>query len=77
MSEADHAHIVRITKTSTKMTSDEIIGLQTKPIEDMTRWEVINALRSYAHPSAYHGLLSWSTAKLMSLLTYYRHEETE
>lgn len=47
-------------------------------IENMTRWEVINALRPHAHPSWYHQLLAWKTRELKALLYYYElPEESE
>lgn len=43
-----------------------------KSIEKMNRVEVIFALRSYAHPSWYHSILSMPTDGLKALLTYYK-----
>lgn len=48
-----------------------------KTIEQMNRTEVIEALRSVAHPSTFHSLLTWSTAHLKGLLAYYREDDKE
>lgn len=37
----------------------------------MNRWELLNALRSYAHPSWYQSLFDWPTSKLAVLLACY------
>lgn len=43
----------------------------------MDRWQVIDELRSHAHPSWFHSLLSWNTPRLKALLVYYREDEKE
>ncbi|HOB90126.1 MAG TPA: hypothetical protein PKG74_02220 [Candidatus Colwellbacteria bacterium] len=47
------------------------------PVETMRRFEVIQDLRYFAHPSFYHSLLSWSTPRLKALLVYYREVAKE
>lgn len=48
-----------------------------RPVESMSRFEVIQDLRYYAHPTWYHSLLSWSTPRLKALLVFYREDAKE
>ena len=43
----------------------------------MKREQVIDELRSHAHPSWFHSLLRWSTPQLKALLVYYRETDKE
>lgn len=40
-------------------------------IKEMSRWDTIQALRKYAHPSWFRFLLGFETAVLCALLMYY------
>lgn len=46
-------------------------------VEQMNRMQVIDELRSHAHPSWFHSLLLWTTPRLKALLVYYREDEKE
>jgi hypothetical protein len=46
-------------------------------VEQMNRMQVIDELRSHAHPSWFHSLLSWNTPRLKALLVYYREDAKE
>lgn len=48
-----------------------------KNVEAMDRIEVIDELRSHAHPSCFHSLLLWTTPRLKALLVYYREDAKE
>lgn len=43
----------------------------------MGRPEVVEALRSYAHPSWFRSILDWPTPTLKALLFFYREQERE
>lgn len=46
-------------------------------IEEMNRIQVIEELRSKAHPTWFHSLLRWSTPRLKALLLFYRESDKE
>lgn len=51
--------------------------LKATPVEKLDRIEAIEVLRYMAHPSTFHQLLSWSTAHLKALISYYRESDKE
>lgn len=51
--------------------------MEKKFVEQMNRMEVIDELRSQAHPTWFHSLLSWSTPRLKALLVFYREDARE
>lgn len=51
--------------------------MKKKDIKKMTRWEIIQELRKYAHPSWFHSLMDRTTPTLRALLFYYQNGGTE
>jgi hypothetical protein len=48
--------------------------MTTKPL---TRWELVNALRSYEHPSDYHRAIQGPTAALRARLAFHTSTKAE
>ena len=59
------------------MKPQEVAQLIKKDPATMTRIELINALRSYAHPTWYHELLTWTTPALRALTLFYKSGGTD
>lgn len=43
------------------------------PIEQMSRWELVNELAFYAHPGWYQLALTWPTRQIAGIVAYYRY----
>ena len=48
-----------------------------KPVNQMTRWELLLELAKHVHPNLYHYQLKQTTKALRSLIHYYRIPEDE